>query len=173
MKFTSVYLLILATVLLWGCSAATGSRYEKKEEVEKNRKTENEEKIEEDFDITPYKTEIDLESEELPSGKLPPDVWYQFNENGNETKGTITGTTDGFRVQVIAADNIEEANQTRTEIYSKTTNKEVYVNFEPPFYKVKVGDFLSRKDAEDLKFMLNQLGYGEARVVSETVNIFE
>ena len=39
--------------------------------------------------------------------------------------------------------------------------------------KVKVGDFTSRHDADDLKFMLNQLGYKEARIVQETVNIFE
>ena len=97
---------------------------------------ENEEQITEDFDITPYKTEIKLDPEELPTGKLPSDVWYQYDEDSNEAGKNVTGTTDGFRVQVVATDNIEEANQMRSEIYSRTTNKEVYINFEPPFYKV-------------------------------------
>jgi hypothetical protein len=51
--------------------------------------------------------------------------------------------------------------------------KDVYVNFEPPFYKVKVGDFTTRSEANDLKFKLNQLGYSEAKVVQETINLFE
>ncbi|MEJ2103463.1 MAG: SPOR domain-containing protein [Ignavibacteriaceae bacterium] len=59
------------------------------------------------------------------------------------------------------------------EIYEKTARKEVYVTFEPPFYKVKAGDFTSKSDANDFKFKLNQLGYTEAKVVQETVNIFE
>lgn len=173
MKIAAIYLLVSLLLIFFGCSASTGSRYEQKEDVKNEQNEENQGQIEEDFDITPYKSELDLESEELPTGKLPSDVWYQYDENSNELQKNVAGTTDGFRVQVIATDNIEEANQTRSEIYSKTTNKEVYINFEPPFYKVKVGDFTSRQDAEDLKFMLNQLGYKEARIVQETINLFE
>jgi len=41
----------------------------------------------------------------------------------------IVGTTDGYRVQVLSTDNIDEANSIRAEIYEKTTRKEVYVVF--------------------------------------------
>ncbi len=85
----------------------------------------------------------------------------------------VIGTTDGYRVQVLSTDNIDEANLVRSEIYEQTSRKEVYVIFEPPFYKVKVGDFTSNSEAENLRFKLNQLGYTESKVVQETVNIFE
>ena len=85
----------------------------------------------------------------------------------------IIGTTDGYRVQVISTDDIDEANLVRSELYEKTTRKEVYIFFEPPFYKVKVGDFTSKSEAENLRFKLNQLGYSESKVVQEIVNIFE
>ena len=39
--------------------------------------------------------------------------------------------------------------------------------------KVKVGDFTDITESNNLKFKLNQLGYTEARVIKETVNIFE
>ena len=78
-----------------------------------------------------------------------------------------------IRVQVLSTDNIDEANRIRAEVYEKTTNKEVYVIFEPPFYKVKVGDFTSKSEADNLRFKLNQLGYTESKVVQETVNLFE
>jgi hypothetical protein len=177
MKFILTLIIASATgIYFFGCSASTGSRYEKnevKEVVNHDQKDEDYTQTEEYFDITPYKTEIKLETEELQAGTLPPDIWYEYGEDSNDSQKSVVGTTDGYRVQVVATDDIEEANQIRSEIYTKTTNKQVYVNFEPPFYKVKVGDFTSRQDANDLKFMLNQLGYKEARIVQETINLFE
>lgn len=159
--------------LFIACSASTGSRYEKKDEVVLQKPDEKVTQVTEDFDITPYQTEIQLESEPFSTSQLPPDVWYGYEPKPEQMQKSIIGTTDGYRVQVLATDNMDEANEIRSEIYSKTTGKEVYVNFEPPFYKVKVGDFTSISEANDLKFMLNQLGYPEARVVQETVNLFQ
>ena len=161
------------TILLIGCSASTGSRYETKEETKKETSDEINEEVAEDFDITPYKTEINIEAPPLTTENLPSDVWYGYESSFPELERKIIGTTDGYRVQVLSTDDIEEANRVRSEIYEKTTRKEVYVIFEPPFYKVKVGDFTSKSEANDLKFKLNQLGYTEAKVVQETVNLFE
>ena len=158
-----------------GCSASTGSRYETKEEKKEDTETSKETKknIDEEFDITPYETEINIEAPPLQTDKLPSDVWYGYNDTSSALDRKIMGTTDGYRVQVLSSDDIEEANRVRTEIYEKTARKEVYVTFEPPFYKVKAGDFTSKSEADDFKFKLNQLGYTEAKVVQETINLFE
>jgi SPOR domain len=100
-------------------------------------------------------------------------VWYGYGDTSSILERKIMGTTDGYRVQVISTDDIEEANRVRAEIYEKTARKEVYITFEPPFYKVKAGDFTSKSEADDFKFKLNQLGYTEAKVVQETINLFE
>lgn len=160
--------------MLWACSASTGSRYETKEERKSETKTtEVKEPVTEDFDISPYQTEIEIEEAPLITERLPDDVWYGYADTSAQLERKILGTTDGYRVQVLSTDDIDEANEVRTELYEKTARKEVYVIFEPPFYKVKVGDFTSKNDANDFKFKLNQLGYTEAKVVQETVNIFE
>ena len=163
------------TVFLIGCSASTGSRYEKNEEKKSESETSKEtnKAIVEDFDITPYQTEINIEAPTLTEDKLPPDVWYGYKDTSSVLDKKIIGTTDGYRVQVLSTDDIEEANRVRSEIYEKTARKEVYVTFEPPFYKVKAGDFTSKSEADDFKFKLNQLGYTEAKVVQETINLFE
>ena len=163
------------TVLLIGCGASTGSRYETKEEKKSETETSKETKkeIAEDFYITPYQTEIDIEAPTLTEDKLPPDVWYGYKDTSSVLERKIIGTTDGYRVQVLSTNDIEEANRIRAEIYEKTERKEVYVTFEPPFYKVKAGDFTSKSEADDFKFKLNQLGYTEAKVVQETINLFE
>lgn len=182
-KLLGIAILVL---ILFGCSASTGSRYETETSASKKteKKTGNQETVEddskkitlnEDFDITSYKPHIKIEAKNNSEGVIPPDVWYGYeNENSTGIKGNknIIGTRDGYRVQVISTDNLEEANTVRSEIYFKTNNKEVYINFEPPFYKVKIGDFTDREEANNLKFKLNQLGYSEAKVVQETVNIF-
>lgn len=159
--------------MLIGCSAATGSRYETEKDTKTETKVEVTKEITEDFDITPYKTEIDIEAPLIGTSKLPPDVWYGYETDTAKIEKKIIGTTDGYRVQVLSTDDIDEANNIRAEVYEKTTGKEVYVIFDPPFYKVKVGDFTSKSEADNLRFKLNQLGYTESKVVQETVNLFE
>jgi len=160
-------------VLFVGCGASTGSRYETKPDTKTVNTAEEKKEVVEDFDITPYETEIDIEAPPISTGKVPTDVWYEYSTSSPDSLRNIKGTADGYRVQVLSTDNIDEANLVRAEIYEQTSRKEVYVIFEPPFYKVKVGDFTSKSEAENLRFKLNQLGYTESKVVQETVNIFE
>lgn len=160
-------------LFIFGCSASTGSRYETKEETKSTTETIEQKNISEDFDITPYETKIDIEAPPLTTDKLPSDIWYEYKSTIPDSVKNIVGTTDGYRVQVISTDDIDEANLIRSELYEKTSRKEVYIIFEPPFYKVKIGDFTSKSEAENLRFKLNQLGYTESKVVQETVNVFE
>jgi SPOR domain len=161
------------TVFLISCSASTGSRYETKKESKTKAPNEVIKEVAEDFDITPYETEIDIEAPPIATDKLPSDVWYGYEDSLVDIPRQIVGTADGYRVQVLSTDDIDEANRIRAEIYEKTTRKEVYIVFEPPFYKVKVGDFTSKSEADNLRFKLTQLGYTESKVIQETVNIFE
>jgi hypothetical protein len=166
--------LIALTMLLFiGCSASTGSRYETKNESKTEAPDEVTKEVTEDFDITSYRTEIDIEAPPIATDELPPDVWYGYEDSLVDIPKQIVGTTDGYRVQVLSTDDIDEANRIRAEIYERTARKEVYIVFEPPFYKVKVGDFTSKTEADNLRFKLNQLGYTESKVVQETVNLFE
>jgi len=173
-NYLTVGVSFILIVLMTDCSSSTGTRYEgEKNVVEETTNETQGTELDEDFDMTPYKTEIDVEEEYYTTQPGLKDVWYGYDESASPNlQKNIIGTADGFRVQIISTDNIDVANQTRSEVYFKIS-KESYVSFEPPFYKVKVGDFTSRKEANDLKFKLNQLGYSEARVVQETVNIFE
>lgn len=168
-SISSLFLLIFFI----GCSASTGTRYENKSTDKDVNVKEDDKNFVEDFDITPYKTEIELEDIPTDNQVLPDNVWYEYADTVSASTKVIAGTIDGYRVQVLSTDDMDEANQVRAEIYFNTKNKEVYVTFEPPFYKVKAGDFASYSDADDFKFKLNQLGYSEARVIQETVNIFE
>ena len=171
-------LLIISSSLIISCSASTGSRYEENEDNKKKESTKPDESIAEDFDMSPYKTKIEIEEKPGTEDKTNEDnysVWYEYEEP--DTTGSkeriIIGKEYGFRVQVLATDNLEEADSLRTDIYFKAAQKDVYVVFDPPFYKVLVGDFKQLNDAKNLSFRLNQIGYTESRVISDTVNVFQ
>jgi hypothetical protein len=169
-------ILLVIPFFLYSCGASSTVRYDRTS-GKKETGTESEKKnYKEDFDIARYRTEIDIK--EKPVGTtLTPDIkpWYGYEEKDTNSvqEKAIVGTTNGFRVQVLATDNLEEADSLKSELTLKVNQKNIYVIFDPPFYKVEVGDFVNMSDAKDLNFKLSQMGYTESRVIASTVNIFE
>ncbi|GAB4296844.1 MAG: hypothetical protein Kow0098_20410 [Ignavibacteriaceae bacterium] len=161
----------ISGILICGCSASTGSRYEAKES--ESEKITGDTDIVEDFDFTSRKIEFNLPEVRIPSNFESTDAWYGYEDRDNIRDRKVTGTTNGYRVQVLITDNLEEAENMRNEILFSTNMKEVYITFDPPFYKVKVGDFITKTDAENFSFKLTQLGYSDLRIVNELVNIYE
>ena len=177
---TKSFLVVIALLLVFNaCSASTGSRYEKKDDVKSvNTETKSESTktstLKEDFDIKPYKTEIIIPEKNTNTISSNPNVWFNYGSAEDETKTkTLVGTSDGFRVLILTTDNIEEANQIKADVYFSKNSSDVYIDFEPPFYKVKAGDFDTQKSADDLRFKLNQLGYKEAKVIKDKINIYK
>lgn len=66
----------------------------------------------------------------------------------------------GFRVQVYASNTPQVAKNEALDLYetiSSQVNMPVYVISEPPFWKVRLGDFLTREEAVEYKNQLNVL----------------
>ncbi|GIS72017.1 MAG: hypothetical protein CM1200mP10_15940 [Candidatus Neomarinimicrobiota bacterium] len=55
--------------------------------------------------------------------------------------GSVQSVLEGYRVQVLATRYIERADSLAI-IMKNTINDSVYVDFEAPNYKVRVGDFI-------------------------------
>jgi SPOR domain len=80
---------------------------------------------------------------------------------------------DGFRVQLVATKSIETASLTEqeaTDIFAAKKQK-IYLIFDAPQYKVRVGDFLNRSDAEEIRDLAKDYGYRDAFIVLGKVNI--
>ncbi len=175
MMSTSFLFLLFAS----SCGSSTGSRYSREgnKETEKNfAKEKSEKKYPEKFDLEKYRSKIKVpEAKKDSSVAADLDAWYNYHTipSKNDTNKTVIKTVPGYRVQVISTDNLDEANTVKSEIYFKTNQKAVYVIFDPPFYKVEVGDFIDINDAKNLSFKFKQMGYEDSRVVNETINIFE
>ena len=172
-------IVFISFLVMSGCSASTGSRYEKeKVKTEDNTELKTEDiktpADKEDFDITPYKVEIIIAEKKVNNVVENQNIWFDYGSPEIETKTkTLVGIGEGFRVLVLTTDNIEEANQIKADVYFSQNTNEVYIDFEPPFYKVKAGDFDNQKTADDLRFKLNQLGYKEAKVIKDKINLYK
>lgn len=80
---------------------------------------------------------------------------------------------DGFRVQVFAGRDIQAATMAETQARADFEKQglKVYLIFEAPFYKVRVGDFTDRNDAENARDLARRLGYKSAFVARSKVKV--
>ena len=76
--------------------------------------------------------------------------------------------TEGYRVQILATRYFEYADSIAISI-SNIISDSVYVEFESPNYKVRVGDFINRDAAEFLQKKLLDMGYKSAWILRSRI----
>jgi hypothetical protein len=76
----------------------------------------------------------------------------------------------GYRVQIYAASDRELAQQRATE-FEQYFDEKVYVIAEGLLYKIRIGNCVSRDEAEALRQKALSMGYEGAFVVSTTVEV--
>ncbi|HQU72942.1 MAG TPA: SPOR domain-containing protein [Calditrichia bacterium] len=81
---------------------------------------------------------------------------------------------DGFRVQLFATREIERATSEKKQAEYQFANTEqpaaVYILFDSPMWKVRVGDCRDRESAEVLRQVARENGYSKAFIVKDKVN---
>ncbi len=82
---------------------------------------------------------------------------------------SVQSVSEGYRVQVLATRYFERANSLAV-IMKNTVSESVYVDFEAPNYKVRIGDFIDRDSAESLQQELVQMGYNSAWILRARIN---
>ena len=112
----SLILLFISIIIFVGCSASTGSRYDKNEKDNSNNTSDvnieikNPATLNVDLEINTYKTKINIPEKKVSTQSGNQNVWFDYCSPGIETKTkSLVGTSDGYRVLVLTTDNIEEA----------------------------------------------------------------
>jgi septal ring-binding cell division protein DamX len=75
----------------------------------------------------------------------------------------------GYRVQILATSNKEKADMFAKEAQARFKDQKVYVEFISPYYKVRIGDFLTREEAEAFRAKAKSLGYFDAFIVESPI----
>jgi hypothetical protein len=75
----------------------------------------------------------------------------------------------GYRIQIFASSSIDEAGKMKASVLLKLPQDSVYIVYDPPVYKVRLGDFPSRYDASTKLSGVVDQGYPEAWIVPDNI----
>ncbi len=107
------------------------------------------------------KTNIEIQSQSAEVDKI-------LLKLAEYNKKVANGT--GYRVQVYIGNNKQEFESAKSYLYQNYGEHEVYESYSQPTYKLKMGDFLSNKDAEIILDDIKSR-YSSARLITEKINI--
>jgi hypothetical protein len=77
--------------------------------------------------------------------------------------------SQGYRIQIFATGNIDEANAMRMTAAQRITDDSLYVVFDPPVYRVRIGDFRTRAEANQRLGAVIALGFADAWIVGDRI----
>lgn len=150
--------LISILFLLWGCASSPRAieqpeQLQQKTSIEEYERTFNPSKYNEPIAATTTREKSATLTVTLPEDSL------QITEE----------VVQGYRVQVYSSSNFDEASQMKSLVAEQASSDSVYILFDPPVYKVRVGDYPTRYEANQrLLFFLNA-GYRDAWIVPDRI----
>jgi hypothetical protein len=62
-----------------------------------------------------------------------------------------SGNIRGYRIQVISTQNRDQANSIKAEMLRRFPDQGAYMLYQSPNFRVRVGNFLTQKDAQDMR----------------------
>jgi hypothetical protein len=77
----------------------------------------------------------------------------------------------GFRVQVITTNKRNEANDAKAKVMQLFPDYRTYIDYQAPYFKVRIGDFRSRDEATELRNKLTNQFAGGVFVVPAIINV--
>jgi hypothetical protein len=157
------YLLLAFFIFVFGCSSS-------KEVIKDDIPAKDVYKYDESFD---------------PLSLNDDDILIDGNDDGPvvDNSQTVPDTEEdiklkeitGFRVQIFATKDIETASLFELEASERFSHLDhkIYLIFETPLYKIRVGDCKDRSQAEELRDLATQYGYRESFIVKSKVQVQE
>ena len=96
---------------------------------------------------------------------LPDIILPNFNDDSDYSNSiNVDGLVKGYRVQVMISENQEDLIEVKDSL-EKLIEEKIYIQFELPNYKLRVGNFSSRKKAELYRNKIARLGYRSSWVI--------
>ena len=91
------------------------------------------------------------------------------SQAGTPTTAAEQDLIQGFRVQIFATTNIDAAKSKKAEAESFFPSEWFYLQYDPPTYKIRGGNFLQRYEAERFVKQAIEKGYADSWTVPEKV----
>ena len=94
---------------------------------------------------------------------------YTAIESAAVSTVALPETIPGFRIQVVLTQEITQAKAIRDSLSNKFQDDYVYVVYDAPTYKIRIGNYPDRSSASPLLKQLIRSGYPDAWIVPDNV----
>ncbi len=161
--FIRIAILLLSFLFLW-CSAQQTSLQPAMDETQSKTN-----KYDESFDpMTLEDYDLDVSSSQ---NKLEPaNINSLLKNNIISDSSGANQTVMGFRVQIASTRDEQEARIIKRNAIL-LFQENVYMSFDDPYYKVRVGDFISRYDANRVHEKVIEKGFPDSWVVRSEIKL--
>lgn len=106
---------------------------------------------------------------------ISPDSLESFREKDfslqASQKDSVEAVVKGYRIQIFKSDNMNDAKSKEALYVELFGEKNVKMLFEVPYFKIRVGNFRTRRDADKFKDNLMQRGFNYTIIVPDKVTI--
>jgi hypothetical protein len=82
---------------------------------------------------------------------------------------TSNGQYKGFRVQVLSTRDRTKALNTKADLLARFPEEKTYTVFQSPYFKIRIGNFIKKEDADAFRKMLSKLFPEGAFVVPDVI----
>ncbi len=93
----------------------------------------------------------------------------QISINKRSSMLTSSGQYKGYRIQVMSTTSRDQAFNIKGDLLNKFPTEKTYIMFQSPYFKVRLGNFLKREEAENFRKNLNKLFPQGVFIVDDTI----
>ncbi len=93
----------------------------------------------------------------------------QAQINKRSSMMTSSGLYRGYRIQVLSTQKRDEAFKMKTDLLTRFPEEKTYLMFQSPNFKVRLGNYLKRSDAEKVRQELNALLGKNGYIVEDAI----
>jgi hypothetical protein len=92
-------------------------------------------------------------------------------EINEETTRDSRRSIPGFRIQVMNSPDRNKVFAAKTKVYQQFPDLKPYLLYQPPNYKLRVGNFRTQEEAEDFEKQLSPLFPSGLYVIRDTIEV--
>lgn len=92
---------------------------------------------------------------------------YQYNKRVSLVN--VNGQFKGYRVQFSSTTNREEAMKIKSDILSRFPEEKAYLFYSSPYFKVRIGNFIKREEADKFRKILLKFYAKSVYVVEDDI----
>src|SRR3954447_8585519 len=93
----------------------------------------------------------------------------QSEVNKRTSRMTSMGLYRGYRLQVLSTRSRKDAFKLKTQLLKMFPSQQTFVVYQSPYFKVRIGNFLHKSEAEDFKSKLSRSYTQNAYIVEDTI----